>query len=59
MKDQGFAFVADNIGEKRARLLFDGGLSFSRMTDMNLRPLNLDQLLIRDAAAFKRAGISP
>ena len=57
MKDQGFAFVADNLGATRAKLLFDGKLSLARMSDAFGNPLTLDQLRQRDAEAFKRAGL--
>ena len=57
MKDQGFAFVADNLGATRAKLLFDGKLSLARMSDAFGNPLTLDQLRQRDAAAFERAGL--
>jgi len=59
MKDQGFAFVADNLGETRAKLLMDGKLSLARMTDIYGRPLTIEQLKTRDRQAFIDAGLDP
>jgi hypothetical protein len=57
MKEQGFAFVADNLGEARAKLLFDGKLSLARMTDAFGNPLTLEQLKLKDRSSFARAGL--
>lgn len=57
MKEQGFDFVADNIGVTKAKLLFDGKMSLSQMSDVYGKPLTLKELRERDAEAFKRAGI--
>lgn len=57
MKDQGFAFVADNLGVERAKLLFDGKLSLAQMSDVYGRPLSIAELKERDRDAFVKAGL--
>lgn len=57
MKDQGFDYVADNIGTTKAKLLFDGKLSLARMADVYGKPLTIEQLKVKERAAFERAGL--
>lgn len=54
------ADVQDEVlGETRAVLFRDGGLTMQRFVDDGLRPLTLEELARREAAAFRRAGLNP
>lgn len=50
-------FIEDSLGEKRAKLFKEGGLSVDRFADLSGKPLTLAELRDRDAAAFERAGL--
>lgn len=45
------------LGQRRAQLVRQGGLSVEELYDRRGRWLNIDQLRERNAAAFKRAGL--
>jgi len=45
------------LGEKRAKLFNEGGLSLEDMRTARGEEINLDELRKRNAAAFKRAGL--
>lgn len=50
-------FIEDSLGEKRAKLFKEGGLSVDKFADVAGRPLTLAELRERDAAAFERSGL--
>lgn len=57
LREQPEWFVRDSLGDKRADLFLDGGLSLDKFTDMSFRPLTLEQLQQRYPSAFRKAGI--
>jgi hypothetical protein len=57
MRRQPDWFVEDSLGETRAKLFKEGGLSIDKFADLTGKPLTLSELRDRDAAAFKRAGL--
>jgi SPP1 gp7 family putative phage head morphogenesis protein len=61
LKDQPAGFQDAAIGQQRARLLRDGGLSAERFAELQLgktfEPLTLAQMRNLDPLAFERAGI--
>lgn len=57
MRNQPDWFIADSLGDTRAKLFKDGKLSISQFTDATGRTLTLQELAERDAAAFARAGL--
>lgn len=52
------AFQDEVLGETKARLFRDGGLTLDRFVDTTGREYSLAELRRRDAAAFQRAGLS-
>lgn len=59
LRNQPEWYVSDTLGDKRAKLFLEGGLSIDKFTDATGRTLTLAELAERDAAAFARAGIAP
>lgn len=57
LKAQPDWFQESALGEKRAKLLRDGGLSVERFVDMLGKPIPLNKLRELDAEAFRRAGL--
>lgn len=61
LKNQPAEFQADAIGETRAKLLRDGGLSAEEFARLNLgrnfQPMTLDEMRKKEPTAFKKAGI--
>jgi len=61
LKDQPYNDQVDILGENRAKLLRDGGLSsdeFARLQlDKNFEPLTLDEMRRMEPEAFEKAGI--
>lgn len=57
MRKQPDWFIADSLGDARAKLFKDGKLSISQFTDATGRTLTLDELAQRDREAFTRAGL--
>lgn len=61
LKDQPAAFQDDVLGPKRGKLLRDGGLTaeeFRKLSvDEKFRPISLEEMQRRNAAAFERAGV--
>lgn len=57
LKRQPDYFIEDSLGPTRAKLFTDGGLSIEKFTDMRGNPLTLAELRVKDAEAFKRAGL--
>jgi len=59
LKRQDRQTVIDALGEKRAKLFLDGGLSPARFRDLqfdrNFEPLTLDQMKAKEPNAFKKA----
>lgn len=57
LKSQPDWFIESTLGDKRAKLFKEGGLSMSKFTDMTGRTLTLDELMKIDRAAFEKAGL--
>ncbi len=61
LKTQPAAFQDDALGEARAKLFRDGGLTAKQFADLNLdknfQPLTLEEMRQKNPSAFKRAGI--
>ena len=61
LKSQPASFQDDALGEARAKLFRDGGLSAKQFADLNLdksfQPLSLDEMRQKNPSAFDRAGI--
>ena len=59
LKKQDRQTVVDALGEKRAKLFLDGGLSPARFRDLqfdrNFEPLTLDEMKAKEPNAFKKA----
>lgn len=58
LQDQPKKFQIEVLGEKRAKLFRDGGLSMSQFVDENYKPLTLDGLRKKEPLAFERAGLT-
>lgn len=58
LRRQDPVFVQDVLGKTRAELFLNGGLPLDRMSDAYGRQLTLAELMEREKAAFKRAGLS-
>lgn len=57
LKEQDEPFVKSLLGEAKGALFLDGGLSLDRFIDNSGREYTLEELRIRDAKAFAKAGI--
>lgn len=61
LKTQPAPFQDDALGEARAKLFRDGGLSAKKFADLNLdknfQPLTLEEMRQKNPSAFDRAGI--
>jgi SPP1 gp7 family putative phage head morphogenesis protein len=61
LKTQDKEFVVDALGAKRAQLFTSGGLTTDEFAKLNLgkdfKPLTLEEMKQKDAAAFERAGL--
>jgi hypothetical protein len=57
LKNQSAARQDDILGETRGKLLRSGGLTVEKFANDRGRWLTLEELRIRDAEAFKRAGL--
>jgi len=59
LREQPDWYVRDTLGETRAKLFLDGKLPINSFTDATGRTITLKELVERDAAAFRRAGLTP
>lgn len=57
LREQDREFIEEVLGKSKAALFLDGNLSLDRFIDSSGREYSLAQLRVRDAEAFKRAGI--
>lgn len=57
LKRQPAAVQDDILGKTKGKLFRDGGMTLDKFVDSQGKELNLDQLKMRDRAAFKEAGI--
>lgn len=57
LKTQPNAFQDEVLGQTKAQLFRDGGLSLDRFVDANYKPLTLEQLRELEPSAFKKAGL--
>lgn len=58
LRGQDREFVGEVLGRSKAQLFLDGNLSLDRFIDKSGREYTLAELRERDAAAFKRAGLT-
>lgn len=57
LKTQPNAFQDDVLGQAKASLFRDGGLTLDKFVDHNYQPLTLDQLKKLEPKAFEKAGL--
>jgi hypothetical protein len=57
LKRQSVEVQENVLGVAKAKLFRDGGLPIERFTDVNLKPLSLDDLRELEKSAFERAGL--
>lgn len=55
LRSQTKSFIIESLGEKRAELFINGGLSLDKFTDMSLRPLTLDEIKQKYPRAWLKA----
>jgi SPP1 gp7 family putative phage head morphogenesis protein len=58
LKTQPRSFVEDVLGKSKAKLYLDGKLSLDRFVDNKGQILTLEELAVREAKAFERAGLA-
>jgi hypothetical protein len=58
LKTQPKEFVEDVLGKQKAKLYLDGKLTLDKFTDSKGMELTLDQLRVKENAAFKAAGLT-
>lgn len=59
LRRQSNEFQEDVLGQTKAKLFREGGLTLERFVDRNGRELRLSELAQSDAAAFRAAGLDP
>lgn len=59
LERQSTQFQDDTLGPTKAKLFRNGGLKLDRFIDNNGQELNLKEIAIRDADAFRAAGLNP
>lgn len=58
LKNQSKSFQEEVLGESRAKLFREGGLSMDSFVDKNYKPLTLEQLKRKEPLAFEKAGLT-
>ncbi|PCI54150.1 MAG: hypothetical protein COB36_10690 [Alphaproteobacteria bacterium] len=57
LRKQPRSFVTETLGSRKAKLFLDGNLKIDKFVDRRGNTLNLDQLKIKESAAWDKAGL--